>query len=160
MLAVLSVLEYEFQSLIGILQTVRGDKLPACTPENFNPSQVFYKPVLNKNIPALVYIDFNPSQVFYKPYRLVHYLMPTCIFQSLIGILQTTQKRYWSTVIFTISIPHRYSTNVQSIPYMHVPDPHFNPSQVFYKRIQNHAADNTFYNFNPSQVFYKPLATQ
>ena len=54
-------------------------------------------------------------------------------FQSLIGILQTGLQEKLGKISKIVSIPHRYSTNMQEKEASHASNYCFNPSQVFYK---------------------------
>ena len=77
---------------------------------SFNPSQVFYK-LRKMNEAKKELLGFNPSQVFYK--------------------LRLTQ--CLKTAVCTVSIPHRYSTNLIFFREAGAGPNCFNPSQVFYK---------------------------
>ncbi len=100
---------------------------------------------------------FNPSQVFYKPWLVKELLYIVSGFQSLIGILQTQDKKIKKNSAKQVSIPHRYSTNTSypslCININSVSIPHRYSTN--YDQYEKEAWDIAC--FNPSQVFYKLL---
>ena len=166
---------YQFQSLIGILQTF-FPLLGHTNIHRFNPSQVFYKQEhIGEGHPA--YQCFNPSQVFYKRSSISYSQTNTIEFQSLIGILQTlfwanieyskytfqsligilqtlpNQNHRWECVM--VSIPHRYSTNQNQQNRKELKREFQSLIGILQTICKGVDEETSRRSFNPSQVFYK-----
>ena len=107
---------------------------------SFKPLQVFYKLSVQTQ-KGIQNIGFKPLQVFYKPQNFCPYRREGKLFQTLIGILQTTPEPSQSqalnmfqtligilqTTFFSVALkrrdvvsnPYRYSTNATTSVFRH-----------------------------------------
>ncbi len=101
--------------------------------KSFNPSQVFYKlELLAEDLQAT--LGFQSLIGILQTFQKFSIFFQKILFQSLIGILQTIQFTSYIPIYQNVSIPHRYSTNIEMFMQVSMVLQSFNPSQVFYKR--------------------------
>ena len=101
---------YQFQSLIGTLQTEKVKQDFPKRKTGFNPLQVRYKLLFLAREYSSQF-RFNPLQVRYKPEIKKQGGIRKNGFQSLIGTLQTMGSINFPTLQSKVSIPYRYATN-------------------------------------------------